>query len=104
MSGVGTTESPISATERCGQRLNDWQQLCRPPGPGICYPAKWEGFEMRPRCPHPRLVDLSCRLYGVIVATYPESFRREYRRELLLTFRSQAEDILRHPKPGALLH
>jgi len=48
-------------------------------------------------------VDLSCRLYGVIVTTYPASLRREYRRELLLTFRSEAEDVLRDPRPGALL-
>jgi hypothetical protein len=49
---------------------------------------------MPARSGHPRVVALSCRLYGLLIYLYPASLRREYKRELLLTFRNRAEDVV----------
>lgn len=49
---------------------------------------------MSARSRHPRVVAWSCRLYGLLIYVYPPSLRREYRRELLLTFKNRAEDIV----------
>lgn len=49
---------------------------------------------MSPRSRHPRVVAWSCRLYGLMIWLYPANLRREYRHELLLTFRNQAEDVV----------
>lgn len=48
---------------------------------------------MPARSRHPRVVALSCRLYGLLIYAYPASLRREYKRELLITFRNRAEDV-----------
>jgi hypothetical protein len=46
------------------------------------------------RSRHPRVVAWSCRLYELMIWCYPASLRREYRGELLLTFRNQVEDVV----------
>lgn len=48
---------------------------------------------MSARSRHPRVVAWSCRLYGLVIWLYPASLRRDYKRELLLTFRNQVEDV-----------
>lgn len=47
---------------------------------------------MSPRTRHPQLVDWACRLYRPVIWLYPPSLRREFRHELLVTFRNRAED------------
>jgi hypothetical protein len=54
---------------------------------------------MYARTQHPRLVVAACRLYGVALWLYPIQLRREFRDELLLTFRNLAEDALATGKP-----
>jgi hypothetical protein len=48
----------------------------------------------RPRGKHPVLVAFSCRVYALMIWCYPASLRREYRREMLLTFKNMVEDAL----------
>ena len=43
---------------------------------------------------HPVLVASACQLYGLMIWCYPATLRREYRREMLLTFKNAAEDAL----------
>jgi hypothetical protein len=49
---------------------------------------------MAARCRHPRLVAGACRVYGLVVWFYPSALRREFHRELTLTFRNRTEDVL----------
>ena len=49
---------------------------------------------MSARSRHPRVVIWSCRLYGLMIWLYPAPLRREYKHELLLTFRNQVEDVV----------
>lgn len=49
---------------------------------------------MSARTRHPRIVTWSCRVYTLLIWLYPASLRSEYRHELLLTFRNQAEDVV----------
>lgn len=49
---------------------------------------------MAARCRYPRLITWSCRAYAVSIWAYPPSLRRDFGRELVLTFRNQAEDAL----------
>ncbi len=49
---------------------------------------------MSTRCRHPHVVRWWCRAYSLLIWVYPSSLRREYRHELILTFRNQAEDAL----------
>src|SRR5262249_26027893 len=42
---------------------------------------------------HPSVVACCCRVYGLMMCCYPSSLRRDYRREMLLTFRNTAEDV-----------
>jgi hypothetical protein len=58
---------------------------------------------MRARTRHPRCVALACRLYAAVVWTYPAALQRDYGRELRLTFRNDAEDVLNDLRPGTLL-
>lgn len=44
-----------------------------------------------------------CRLYGLMLWTYPSEFRREYGREMTLAFRSRAQEIVRVKGAGALV-
>ncbi len=46
------------------------------------------------RCRYPRLTAGVCRLYGLAIWMYPPSLRREFHRELAITFRNRAEDVL----------
>jgi hypothetical protein len=46
------------------------------------------------RSRHPRIVAWCCRLYGLMICLYPANLRREYRHELLLTFRNLVEDVI----------
>jgi hypothetical protein len=41
-----------------------------------------------------RLVQTACALYGLTLWLYPAEFRRRFRGELLVTFRSRVEDVL----------
>src|SRR5262245_57047689 len=43
---------------------------------------------------HPLLLASACRLYGLMIWCYPPTLRREYRREMLLTFKNAAQDAL----------
>jgi hypothetical protein len=43
---------------------------------------------------HPVLVASACRLYALMIWFYPATLRREYRREMLLTFKNAVEDVL----------
>jgi hypothetical protein len=47
----------------------------------------------RRRNRHPIVVACCCRVYGLMIWGYPSSLRREYRREMLLTFKNAAEDV-----------
>jgi hypothetical protein len=58
---------------------------------------------MRRTCRHPRLLALFCRVYAAVVWTYPPDLRREFGRELQLTFRNQAEDALERPTLASLI-
>ena len=49
---------------------------------------------MSARSRHPRVVLWSCRLYGLMIWLYPPNLRREYKHELLLTFRNHVEDAM----------
>jgi hypothetical protein len=42
---------------------------------------------------HPMVVACCCRVYGLMIWCYPSSLRREYGREMLLTFKNTAEDV-----------
>ena len=44
-----------------------------------------------------------CRVYGLMLLAYPSSFRREYRREMMVVFRTRARDVMRREGSGALL-
>lgn len=49
---------------------------------------------MSARCNrHPMVVAGCCRVYGLMIWCYPSSLRREYGREMLLTFKNTAEDV-----------
>ena len=48
---------------------------------------------------HPYLVLAACRAYRVVLWLYPITLRRDFRDELLLTFRNLAEDALASGKP-----
>ncbi|HEX7794597.1 MAG TPA: hypothetical protein VF456_09615 [Vicinamibacterales bacterium] len=49
---------------------------------------------MSARCNrHPLVVACCCRMYGLMIWCYPSSLRREYGREMLLTFKNTAEDV-----------
>ena len=64
---------------------------------GACAPAAQQKCGrklMSARSRHPHLVAWACRLYALVVWTYPAGLRREYQREMLLTFRNQTEDVL----------
>jgi hypothetical protein len=54
---------------------------------------------MHARTRHPHLVLVACRAYRAVLWFYPITLRREYRDELLLTFRNLAEDALATGKP-----
>lgn len=47
---------------------------------------------MTGRTRHPQLVAWSCRVYALMLWTYPAALRRDFGRELRLTFKSQTED------------
>ena len=47
----------------------------------------------RRRNRHPMVVACCCRLYALMICGYPSSLRREYRREMLLTFKNAAQDV-----------
>lgn len=47
----------------------------------------------RRRNTHPTIVACCCRLYTLMIWGYPSTLRREYRREMLITFRNAAEDV-----------
>jgi hypothetical protein len=57
---------------------------------------------MAARSRHPQLVGWSCRLYALVLFTYPPNLR-EYRRELLITFRNRSEDIFNSGSTMAVL-
>jgi hypothetical protein len=44
-----------------------------------------------------------CRVYGLVIWFYPPSLRREFHRELEITFRNQAEDVCNAGVGAALL-
>ncbi len=44
-----------------------------------------------------------CRIYSVMLLTYPTAFLRDYRREMLVMFRTQARDVMRHEGGWGLL-
>lgn len=46
------------------------------------------------RCRHPKIVAGACRAYGVLIWLHPPALRREFGREMILTFRNRAEDIV----------
>jgi len=43
---------------------------------------------------HPVLVASACHVYGLMIWCYPATLRREYQREMLLTFKNAAEDAM----------
>ena len=49
---------------------------------------------MGARCRHPRLADAACRAYGLALYLHPPVLRREFGREMRVTFRNRAEDVL----------
>ncbi len=49
---------------------------------------------MRVRTRHPHLAAAACTIYGLLIRLYPASFRQAFARELMVTFRSRAEDVL----------
>jgi hypothetical protein len=49
------------------------------------------------------LLDLACWLYAGVVWMYPSDLRREFGRELRITFRNRAEDVLQRPGLAPLL-
>src|SRR4051812_36648074 len=49
---------------------------------------------MRARTRHQRLCSIACQLYRALICLYPRDFRRAFDRELIITFRNQAEDVL----------
>jgi hypothetical protein len=49
---------------------------------------------MPARCRHPRIVAGVCRVYALAIWCYPPSLRRAFHRELTVTFRNRAEDVL----------
>ncbi len=49
---------------------------------------------MAGRSRYPRLVAAACRLYSVAMWCYPAALRREFHRELTITFRNRVEDVL----------
>ena len=57
----------------------------------------------KPRGRHPALVACCCRLYALLIWCYPASLRREYRREMLLTFKNAVEDALDSRTVSAVL-
>jgi hypothetical protein len=57
---------------------------------------------MRARSRFPRLVALACRCYSLVIWTYPATLQRDYGREILLTFRNDAEDALNDLRPRTL--
>jgi hypothetical protein len=58
---------------------------------------------MREPCRRPKLLNLACWLYGAVVWTYPSELQHDFGRELRITFRNRAEDVLRHPGLAPLL-
>ena len=58
---------------------------------------------MAVRCRHPRAAAALCRVYGVAIWLYPPSLRRDFHRELIITFRNQTEDILNAGGLGGIL-
>jgi hypothetical protein len=58
---------------------------------------------MRQPCRHPKLLNLACRVYAAVIWTYPAELRRAFGRELRVTFRNRAEDVLQHPTPASIL-
>lgn len=58
---------------------------------------------MPARTTHPRIVAWFCRVYALLLWVYPASLRCEYRQELLLTFRNQAEDVVNRGRLSAVL-
>jgi hypothetical protein len=50
---------------------------------------------MRARQRHPRLAQAACVLYGLTLWLYPGEFRRTFGVELIVTFRSRVDDVLR---------
>ena len=58
---------------------------------------------MSGRSRHPVLVASACRVYGLMIWCYPTTLRREYRREMLLTFKNAVEDVLDSGSGAALM-
>ena len=58
---------------------------------------------MSDRSRHPRVVAWSSRLYGLMIWLYPANLRREYKHELLLTFRNQVEDVVNDGRLSAAM-
>jgi hypothetical protein len=50
-----------------------------------------------------RLLQWTCRIYGLMLLAYPSTFRREYSREMTLAFRNKAQDLLQNKESWALL-
>src|ERR1700694_813141 len=42
-----------------------------------------------------RLLHRLCRIYRLMLLAYPSTFRREYSREMVVVFRTQARDVMR---------
>lgn len=57
---------------------------------------------MSARSRHPQLVRWSCRFYSLVLCSYPAGLR-EYRHELLVTFRNRAEDVFNSGSALAVL-
>lgn len=58
---------------------------------------------MAARCRYPRVVAWCCRLYSLLLRLYPANLRREYQRELLLTFKNRVEDVINTGRPSVAM-
>ena len=54
-------------------------------------------------CRHPHIVSWSCRLYGLLICVYPSDLRREYGREMRVTFRNRVEDVINTGRIGTAI-
>lgn len=53
-----------------------------------------------PRCRHPRLAASACHAYTLLIWLHPPELRREFGREMRLTFRNRVEDVLNSAGPA----
>jgi hypothetical protein len=107
MNAGAITASLTWALVHCERKPTDLPVRCRQHGPSDCSRGKPSQGQKRdaemPLASESRLLRSLGRVYRLMLFAYPVKFRNEYSREMALTFRDRARDVVQSNGTLALL-